>query len=44
MSDKEPRLPDYFGHIVEAIGRIETYLGDISEGDFKNNQLLIVMR
>jgi len=41
MSNKGPRLPDYLGHIVEAISRIEGYLGDISESDFKKNQLLI---
>lgn len=25
MSDKEPRLPDYLGHILDAIDRITRY-------------------
>lgn len=41
MSNKAPRLPDYLGHIVEAIDRIESYIGDTPKADFKKNQLLI---
>jgi uncharacterized protein with HEPN domain len=41
MSNKDPRLPDYLGHIVEAIDRIESYVGDVSKADFQGNQLLI---
>ena len=37
MSNKDPRLPDYLGHIVEAIGRIESYIGDTPKVDFKKN-------
>lgn len=38
---KEPRLLDYLGHIVEAIDRIESYIGDMPKADFKKSQLLI---
>ncbi|CAB3772657.1 HepT-like ribonuclease domain-containing protein [Paraburkholderia humisilvae] len=41
MSNKEPRLPEYLGHIIEAIDRIESYIGNMPEEDFKKNQLLI---
>lgn len=41
MSSKEPRLPDYLGHIVEAIARIEGYISDMPKEVFIANQLLI---
>ncbi|PMS17262.1 hypothetical protein C0Z18_21145 [Trinickia dabaoshanensis] len=41
MSSKEPRLPDYLGHIVEAITRIEGYIGDMPKEAFVANQLLV---
>ncbi|MEX3959654.1 DUF86 domain-containing protein [Trinickia sp. EG282A] len=41
MSSKAPRLRDYLGHIVEAIDRIESYIGNMAEAEFKENQLLI---
>jgi uncharacterized protein with HEPN domain len=41
MNNKAPRLPDYLGHIVEAISRIEAYVGNVSKEDFGKNQLLI---
>ncbi|SAL07570.1 hypothetical protein AWB78_08636 [Caballeronia calidae] len=41
MSNKEPRLHDYLGHIVEAIARIEGYISDMPKEVFVANQLLI---
>ncbi len=34
MSNEDPRLPDYLRHIVEAIDRIASYVGDMSKADF----------
>jgi hypothetical protein len=31
MSGKEQRLPDYLGHMIEAIDRIESYIGDMDK-------------
>jgi uncharacterized protein with HEPN domain len=32
------RIPDYLGHIIEAIGRIYRYIEDSSEIDFLNDE------
>jgi uncharacterized protein with HEPN domain len=32
------RIPDYLGHIVEAIERIHRYIEDMSEIDFLNDE------
>lgn len=32
------RIPDYLGHILEAIERIDRYLADIEETAFLNDQ------
>lgn len=40
MTGKEQRLPDYLGHIVEAIDRIERYLGDMDQAAFVANTLV----
>lgn len=32
------RIPDYIGHIVEAIERIHRYIEDMSETDFLNDE------
>jgi len=40
MSGKESRLQDYLGHIGQAIGRIESYIKDVSQDAFLQDQLL----
>lgn len=37
MSNKEPWLPDYLGHIIEAITRIEGYISDMPKDAFVAN-------
>lgn len=41
MNGKEQRLPDYLSHIVEAIDRIETYIGGMDKTAFSRNKLVI---
>lgn len=41
MSGKDPRLPDYLGHIIDAIARIEGYIRGTPKEAFVANQLLI---
>ncbi|KWC44939.1 DUF86 domain-containing protein [Burkholderia ubonensis] len=41
MKGKEQRLPDYLGHMVEAIDRIETYVGAMNKAGFVANTLVI---
>lgn len=36
---KALRVPDYLGHILKAIERIERYTGDIDEVAFLGNEL-----
>ena len=40
MSDKRNRLRDYLDHIVEAIGRINLYAGDVSRETFLHDRML----
>ena len=40
MTREQQRLPDYLAHILEAIGRIDRYTGDMDEVAFMNNQLV----
>jgi uncharacterized protein with HEPN domain len=40
MSRKELRLPDYLGHIVEAIDRIEEHLGNMDKASFCASKLV----
>jgi uncharacterized protein with HEPN domain len=40
MSGKELRLPDYLGHIVEAIDRIEEHVGDMDKASFRASKLV----
>ena len=40
MTDDEPRLPDYLGHILEAIERIARYVEDLDENGFLANELV----
>lgn len=35
----EPRLPDYLGHILDAITRIQDYVAELSQEDFELDQL-----
>ena len=37
---KAPRVPDYLGHILEAIERIERYVADLSEVAFYQSDLV----
>jgi uncharacterized protein with HEPN domain len=39
MSNHPPRLPDYLGHISEAIERIQRYTGDLSESAFLQSDI-----
>lgn len=39
MKDTQQRLPDYLGHIVEAIERIARYTGDLDEVGFLQNEM-----
>jgi uncharacterized protein with HEPN domain len=41
MSGKEQRLPDYLGHMIEAIDRIESYIGDMDKAAFCENTLVV---
>lgn len=41
MNSKEQRLPDYLGHMVEAIDRIESYVCDMDKASFSANRLVI---
>jgi uncharacterized protein with HEPN domain len=41
MSGKEQRLPDYLGHMIEAIDRIESYIGDMDKAVFCENTLVV---
>ncbi len=38
--NKELRVPDYLGHILEAIERIESYTEDVDEVGFLNNGMI----
>ena len=38
--NKELRVPDYLGHILGAIERIERYTKDVDEFGFLNNELI----
>ena len=40
MSRDPQRLPDYLGHILEAIERIQHYVDDIDEVGFLNSKLV----
>ena len=40
MSKPIGRLPDYLGHIVQPVERIQRYVGGISENEFLNNTLI----
>jgi uncharacterized protein with HEPN domain len=40
MSEKTARAGEYLGHILQAIGRIERYAGNISERDFLASELI----
>ena len=39
MSHDKQRLPDYMGHILEAIERIERYTEDLDEVAFLQNEM-----
>ena len=39
MSGKDLRLPDYLGHIIEAIDRIESYLVGMDKAAFCASKL-----
>ena len=38
--NKAQRVPDYLGHILEAIERVGSYTADIDEPTFLSNQLI----
>ena len=38
--NKELRVPDYLGHILQAIERIERYIEDLVEVGFLNNEMV----
>lgn len=40
MSKDKQRLIDYLGHILQAIGRIERYTGELDEVGFLQNELV----
>jgi uncharacterized protein with HEPN domain len=40
MSDKARRLPDYLGHIIQAIENIQRYTEDMDEVTFLDNELV----
>ena len=40
MSRDPQRLPDYLGHILEAIERIQHYVDDMDEVGFLNSKLV----
>jgi len=41
MSRKEQRLPDYLGHIIEAIDRIASYVGEMDQLAFSSSKLIV---
>lgn len=40
MSRDRQRLADYLAHIIEAIGRIESYTAGMAEPEFLNNHMV----
>ena len=40
MSQAAPRLPDYLGHILQAIERIQRYTSGMSEADFAHSEVI----
>jgi uncharacterized protein with HEPN domain len=40
MSDKAGRVPDYLGHILRAIERIDRYMAGLDETGFLKNELV----
>jgi uncharacterized protein with HEPN domain len=40
MSKAAPRLPDYLGHILQAIERIQRYTSGMSETDFAQSEVI----
>ncbi len=40
MSRDPQRLPDYLGHILEAIERIHSYVEDVDEVDFLSSKII----
>ncbi len=40
MSQAAPRLPDYLGHILQAIERIQRYTSGMSELDFVRSEVI----
>ena len=40
MSQSALRLPDYLGHILQAIDRIQRYTRDMSEADFSSSEVI----
>jgi uncharacterized protein with HEPN domain len=40
MSRDPPRLPDYLGHILEAIERIHSYVEDVDEVGFLSSKII----
>ena len=40
MKSDQTRLPDYLGHITEAIERIQRYTADLDEAGFAHSQLV----
>lgn len=40
MKKDELRVPDYLGHILQAIGRIGTYTEDLDEVGFLQNEMV----
>lgn len=40
MSKAAPRLPDYLGHILQAIDRIQRYTSGMSEADFARSEVI----
>ena len=40
MSKAAPRLPDYLGHILQAIERIQRYTSGMSETDFARSEVI----
>lgn len=41
MSGKEFRVPDYLGHMIEAIDRIEVYVGGMDRAAFGASNLVV---
>ena len=40
MKNDDERLIDYLNHILEAVARIERYIGDVDEVEFLQNELI----